>query len=98
MSCDNVAFDGFQAAYTKDQIHLRNNIYDLQVCINLCSVHEDAKSYFFNKQTKDCHCYSRPFAENEKLIFKIGAPKGCPASFIQGSCVSTKNIQCVSGI
>jgi len=86
--CDNVAFGGFQTAKIKDQIYLRNNILDSKVCSNLCSVHSAAKSYFYNKRTKDCHCFTRGFAENERYIDKLGARKGCPATFTQGSCVS----------
>ena len=52
-----------------------------QACDNLCDVYGTAKSYFYDSQTKTCHCFAISLEENLSRTEKNGAPKNCPGGF-----------------
>ena len=85
-NCNKVVFDGFQPT-TEDQVHIRNYILDTKTCNQLCKEFIAAKSYFYNRQTLVCQCLSETIHEIEEHVLKVGAPQGCPANFVQNTCV-----------
>jgi hypothetical protein len=87
MNCDKIVYGVFRPTI-QGTVHLRNNILDYEACNKLCEVVASAKSYFYYGKTRDCHCLSTSFAENIKHMEKFGAPKGCPISLGNDSCVS----------
>ena len=84
MACNKVAFDEFQIKST-EVIHV-NITSDSKMCVQMCKNQSTVKSYYYDGEK--CKCLSIPYAENEKHVNKLGAPKGCPVTFEQESCVS----------
>lgn len=86
MACSKVAFDEFRVNAT--ETIFVNITSDSETCIKKCSSIKGTKSYYYHDKT--CKCLSRPYDEYEKHFKKLGAPKGCPITFKQKSCVSSQ--------